>query len=130
MPGGRRCRKWDFTEGTQYRAGVPLRSTRHRQAGSQVEWNPYEHDEDMLAFCKAHGIQLQARNGVFLTRSHVQRTTADDAFMHAFIHSFIRPSIHHRQSRPVAANDGTERNPSSPSLCRHGHRWAEPPARL
>lgn len=26
----------------------------------QVEWNPYQHDEDMLTFCKAHGIQLQA----------------------------------------------------------------------
>lgn len=27
---------------------------------NQVEWNPRDHDEDMLAFCKAHGIQLQA----------------------------------------------------------------------
>lgn len=27
---------------------------------NQVEWNPRKHDEDMLAFCKEHGIQLQA----------------------------------------------------------------------
>lgn len=27
---------------------------------NQVEWNPLKHDEAMLAFCKEHGIQLQA----------------------------------------------------------------------
>ena len=26
----------------------------------QVEWNPLQHDEDMLALCKKHGIRLQA----------------------------------------------------------------------
>ena len=26
----------------------------------QVEWNPLDHDEDMLALCTKHGIQLQA----------------------------------------------------------------------
>ena len=46
---------------------VPHRSAaEYHQTGSQVEWNPYQHDEDMLAFCKAHGIQLQARTAVCL----------------------------------------------------------------
>jgi len=27
---------------------------------NQVEWNPKQHEEDMLAFCQKHGIQLQA----------------------------------------------------------------------
>jgi len=27
---------------------------------NQVEWNPLHHDEEMLAYCKKHGIQLQA----------------------------------------------------------------------
>jgi len=26
----------------------------------QVEWNPKQHDEELLQFCKSHGIQLQA----------------------------------------------------------------------
>merc|ERR1719198_1768470 len=56
----------------------------------QVEWNPKDHDEDMLKFCKAKNIQLQAwsplggSKGSLIPKSRplLQRTTCPQLRSH------------------------------------------------
>lgn len=73
----------------------------------QVEWNPEHHDEDVLSFCKAHGILLQAWSPLGGAEGSVLSDPVVKAISAAHNVSTAQAVLHWSLQRGVAVVVGT-----------------------